>query len=77
METIRSIRRGQNINMTGLKFGEAAQDFRSEGEDMNDPIGLGTQQDDGKRKPRRFVLPRQSFVNSEKNVKLARFANEV
>jgi hypothetical protein len=44
---------------------------------MNDPIGLGTQQDDGKRKPRRFVLPRQSFVNSEKNVKLARFANEV
>jgi hypothetical protein len=61
----------QNIDPTGLEFGEASQDFRRKGEDMDHAIGFGAQHDDGERKRSSFVLPWQSFVHGEKKIELA------
>jgi len=41
-----SQRRHQDMNLAGLKLGEAAEDFRREGEQMDHSVGLGTQHDD-------------------------------
>jgi len=62
--------------MTGLKFGEAAQNFRRKREKMNHPIGVGAQQDDGKRKPRSSVLLWESFVHREEQIEVAGVGDE-
>lgn len=66
----------QNIDVAGLKFRDAAEDFRRKREDMNHAVGLGTHHDDGEGKLRRFILLWQSFVHGKKQVKLAGVGNE-
>ena len=74
--TTPSIRLGQNIDVAGLKFGEAAQDFRRKGEHMDYLVGLGAQQDDGERQRRSFVLLGQLLIHSQEHVKFAGVSHE-
>lgn len=67
-----SIRLRQHIDATGLKFGEAAQNFRCKREDMGQTIRLGAPDDDGERKHFGFVLLRQILIHGHEHVKLSR-----
>lgn len=71
-----SIRLRQNIDMTGLKSGETAQNYRRKGKDMNHPVGFGAQDDNGKRVCPALILLRKPFIHSQEHIKFAGVGDE-
>jgi hypothetical protein len=72
-----SIRLRQNINLTGLKFGEAAENFRHQWVCVFKTIRFCAQDHDGKRQVFKVLLARNVFVHREEDAEFAGGGNEV
>jgi len=68
---MRSIWLSQNIDLTGPKFGEAAQDFRRKGEQVNHSVGFGAQHDNGKRERPCLALLRKPLIHGQEQIEFA------
>lgn len=66
----------QNINMTGLEFGEAAKRFRHQRMRVFKAIRFGPQNNDGKRQVLNLLLVRQAFVHREEDIEFAGVGNK-
>src|SRR5580700_10475031 len=76
LKAIASLRRGEHIGAAGLKTREAAEQQRSEGKNMFEPVGLGAQDDDDERQFPDFILMRQVFVHRQEDIELAGVRDE-
>lgn len=66
----------QKIDVTGLKFGEAAKDFRCKRGNMNHSIGFGAQNYNGKRERPGLVVLRKLFIHRQKHIKFGGVGDE-
>ena len=70
------LRLGQNIDVAGLKSGEAAEKFRHQRPGVFDAVGGRSQNHDGEGKGFELLLMWQAFVHRQKDVKLAGIGDE-